>query len=249
MIRWLTAFLDFPEDDFDRGCVFWEAISNTKPSPRRGEHNEFLTLIPMSGDAYMRVQRVRSAHPKVHLDVHTDQRASLTKRALDFGAVQLVDHGYVVLRSPGGFVFCIVSHHGEQTRPCTVESSRHLPSLVDQLAIDIPHHLFESETTFWESFTGQEGHRTARSEFQVLARQEGMPLRILLHRVELSDEREFVSAHLDIACGDQAQDIAIQHAVLGAEIGTVHENWTTMTDPTGMAYCLTRRNPVTGLLP
>jgi hypothetical protein len=54
--------------------------------------------------------------------------------------------------------------------------------------------------------------------------------------------------HLDVACDDIHAEAA-EHIALGA--GYYHETdyWVTLRDPAGLLYCLTRRNPDTGMLP
>jgi len=54
-VRWLTVFLDFPADDFDAGVAFWREVTGCGLSPLRGAEGEFATLLPASGDAYLRV--------------------------------------------------------------------------------------------------------------------------------------------------------------------------------------------------
>ncbi|NED66798.1 VOC family protein, partial [Streptomyces sp. SID10244] len=45
-IRWLTAFLDFPAEQFGAEVTFWRAIAGSTVSPPRGEHREFASLEP-----------------------------------------------------------------------------------------------------------------------------------------------------------------------------------------------------------
>ncbi len=77
------------------------------------------------------------------------------------------------------------------------------------------------------------------ASYHVLARPEGMPLRLLLQR--LGDERPGVSAHLDLACDDRDAEAA-RHLALGAEHVRRTDWWTTLRDPAGRDYCLTRRD-------
>ena len=51
-----------------------------------------------------------------------------------------------------------------------------------------------------------------------------------------------LGAHLDLACDDPGAETA-RHVALGAR--EVHDGrgWTTMADPTGRLYCVTRRVP------
>jgi hypothetical protein len=70
MITWLTAFIDTPE--FEASAQFWCHVSQSTLSQRRGDAAEFATLIPATGDAYLRIQQV-SRPPRIHLDLHVEQ--------------------------------------------------------------------------------------------------------------------------------------------------------------------------------
>ena len=91
-MRWLTAFLDFPADSFDAGVAFWRSVTGYGLSPSRGEDGQFATLLPPSGDAYLRVQRVVSGAGGCHLDLHID----VTVTSLDSAAARAVELGAVV---------------------------------------------------------------------------------------------------------------------------------------------------------
>jgi hypothetical protein len=90
-------------------------------------------------------------------------------------------------------------------------------------------------------------HTTPRREFSLLTRPNGMPLRLLLQRLGRDDARVEADAHLDVACDDVDAAIAA-HEQLGARVTHRYPIWTAMADPSGLPYCLTSRNPDTGLL-
>jgi len=71
-------------------------------------------------------------------------------------------------------------------------------------------------------------------------------LRLMFQRVE-EDEKRRASAHLDFAC-DHVTIETSRHVALGATVVRVFDDWTTMCDPAGLAYCITRRDPDTGTL-
>ncbi|WP_307872673.1 VOC family protein [Paractinoplanes ovalisporus] len=107
-VRWITGFLDSPSRVAEG---FWLAVTGTSLSPRRGD---FATLVPVSGDAYLRVQVLRSAPPRAHLDLHVDDVVAAVVEAVGLGASVVLDEGsLVVLRSPAGVVFCLVGWAGE----------------------------------------------------------------------------------------------------------------------------------------
>ena len=82
-IPWLTVFLDFPADRFDRRGEFWRQVTGYGLSPSRGADGEFATLLPPSGDAYLRVQRVLGGAGGCHLDLHVDTAAESLEEATD----------------------------------------------------------------------------------------------------------------------------------------------------------------------
>jgi len=225
-VGWLTAFLDFPAEDFAAGTAFWLAVTATTLSPVRGEDGEFATLVPTAGDAFLRVQRLGGGPARVHLDVHR------------------ADAEFAVRRSPGGFEFCDVDGD-ERARPAPVGWPGGHTSLVDQVCLDIPGDLFDEECAFWAAELGGEALAGSRPEFRALVRPLGIPLRVLLQR--LDEPTGPVRAHLDLATTDRAAETA-RHVALGATVAGHGPRWTVLHDPTGLAYCVTDRNPTTGLL-
>jgi hypothetical protein len=234
---WLSAFLDFAPDDFERGVAHWEALTGYRRSAPRGESDQFATLDPSSGDDFLRVQRLGEGQTRVHLDLHVPDPAAAARKAVDLGATVQADHG---------FTFCLVSHP-RTVRPVPSSWPGGHTSLVDQVCLDIPPGRFDDETGFWHALTGWELRRSAvASEFAHLLRPPGQPLRILLQR--LDDGEGPVSAHLDWATTDREAE-AERHVALGSELVRRFEHWTSMRDPVGTTYCLTGRSPETGMLP
>lgn len=241
---WTTAFLDLADDDFARGVVFWAEVTGYRVSSPRGDSDEFATLVPPSGDDFLRVQKLAVGPSRIHLDLHVTDPAAASEEAAALGArvVHRSRHGYVVLASPGGFVHCLVAHPaGVRPPPATWPGG---DSLVDQVCLDIPPAGFDEECAFWQAMTGWE-LQEAGPEFRRLVRPQGIPLRLLLQR--LDDPAEQVSAHLDLSSTHRAAEAA-RHERLGARVASVHEHWTVLTDPAGSAYCITDRDPATGLL-
>jgi hypothetical protein len=219
---WLTAFLDFRTDEFDEGVAFWHAVTGYDVSPRRGEREEFATLVPPSGDAFLRVQRLDAAGPGVHLDVHA------------------AGQDFEVRRSPGGLPYCLVDGTaGRRPEPATWADGNR--SMVDQVCLDIPPEVYDEECAFWARLTGWELFDGGTPEFRRLRKPADHPLNILLQRLDSSDGR--TRAHLDLSADDRNAEIR-RHEALGATVARVHEGWTVMTPPAGPVYCITGRVPL-----
>lgn len=245
-IDWITAFLDFAPENYDAGVRFWSAVTEYDVSPRRGDSGEFATLLPGDGDAFLKVQRRAVGADRIHLDLHVPDPRTAADRAVTLGATEVTDHhGYVTLRSPGGFTFCFVAHPARiRPRPTTWPAGH--GSLVDQVCLDIPASCYDTECAFWAALTGWEPRASAvSSDFRSLARPAAHPLRLLQQR--LGEPEGEVRAHLDWATTDRAAETD-RHAALGARVLDVHPVWTVLADPRGRRYCLTDRDPESGML-
>jgi Glyoxalase-like domain len=246
VIRWLTGFLDFPTPGLPAGAEFWQRVTAFELSAPRGDREHFATLLPSEGDPYLRVQGTLAGPPGCHLDLHSDDVADTARVAVRLGAsVRFEVPGLVVLESPGGLAFCAVRHAGEQERPPPVSWPGGSRSLLDQLCIDIPAARYDTEARFWAELTGWERRPGRRPEFEYLVRPPGMPLRLLLQRLDDGDGP--CRAHPDLACDDVAAERE-RHEELGARVVRTTGYWTTLTDPVGLAYCITSRDPGTGTL-
>jgi hypothetical protein len=244
-IRWLTVFLDFPVASFETSRAFWLGVTGYRLSPPRGPRGDFATLVPGSGDAFLRVQRIYDGPPRCHLDVHADDVDQTARRAASLGARTVFrEPGLVVFSSPGGLVWCVVRHEGEEHRPLPPRWPGGHRSLVDQLCLDIPAEAHDTECAFWAALTGWERREGSQPEFSHLVRPGGMPLRLLLQRTGDEPGRP-VRAHVDLACDDVSAERR-RHESLGAVPIRTMPGWTTMRDPAGLEYCITRRTPDTG---
>ena len=242
----MTGFIDLPSNTFDAGTAFWRRVTESQLSSPRGDDGEFQTLIPRNGDAYVRMQRT-SHGPRVHLDVHVDSIEDARGAAERLGAVVDARLGHVVMRSPSGFTFCFVSHHGESRRPEPLANPA--AHRLDQMCIDVPAAGFEREIEFWHALTGWDLHHSRLPEFAFLDQPSTLPLRLLFQCLGDDDRREVASAHLDIACGRAVGAVRKLHEGFGAAYVSQGMRWTTMLDPAGMPYCLTQRDVATGQVP
>ncbi|MFG2572371.1 VOC family protein [Streptomyces sp. NPDC048481] len=254
-VRWTYAFVDRPAAHLDRAGAFWTAVTDTRLSAFRGEREEFVTLLPDGADACVKLQGVADGDGGAHLDFAVEDVPGFVEEARALGAEPVALHdGWAVLRSPAGHAFCAVPWLGEAVRPPVVAGSR-----VDQVCLDVPPSAFEAETAFWTALLPDWPARAgSRPEFHVVEQPAGLPIRILLQR--LDDEPAGgdgaggagagqVSAHLDLACGADVDAVRARHERLGARLVARHPHWTVLRDPAGGLYCLTGRDAQTGGLP
>ena len=245
-IRWITAFIDRPAGTFDAAVGFWRRATASSLSESRGSSGQFATLVPPSGDPYLRVQRVGGGGG-THVDFHVDDVEGAAGRAASLGAERLESEpGVATMTSPGGVVFCIVRHRGDRTRPAPITSSSG-DYLLDQVCVDIPSSLFERDVIFWAELTGWDAQSYApvHNEFARLAVPDALPLRLLLQR-RIDDGP--AGCHLDVASVDRDR-LAVDFEQQGAAVVRHHERWIVMHDPSGHEFCLTGRDPITGRAP
>ena len=254
-ITWTTAMFDIPGSQLESTLDFWLGVTGSTLSAWRGDDREYATLLPPDGDPYLRVQRSVSVVPRIHLDLHIAADpgySTVAERATALGAtVQHQAPHHVVLSSPGGYVFCLVRDQGEAQRPSPYGSSRGT-SLVDQLTLDVQDDCFDAEVTFWSELTGWGAHTGSRSEFVALERPAGIPLRLMLQRLNATGDGAHapgVTSHLDLATHPHREALTREHVSHGAHLVSSGAMWSTLTDPGGSTYCLTDRDPGTGFLP
>jgi predicted enzyme related to lactoylglutathione lyase len=237
-VRWAWVFLDTPRADAERSWRFWGEVTGWPVADRRGADGEFATLVPSRGDGWVKLQAVGQGPNGVHLDLDVDDVHTAAAYAEALGAVRTgaIGETVVILRSPGGFTFCLTTWQGEarQVRDDAVE-------LVDQVCLDIPRAHDDAEVAFWRDLTGSRPRPGRLPGFSFLERPRHLPFRLLLQR--LGDVDGPVRAHVDLACTDRAASTA-RHVGLGARVLQERELWTVLRDPAGRLYCLTDRDPV-----
>ena len=247
---WVSVFLDLPAGSFGAAAAFWGQVTGYGRSPSRGADGEFATLLPPAGDAYLRVQRVRSGPGGCHLDLHVDTAAESLEAAADrarsAGARVTRRHERLVLaQSPGGFPFCLVEWHGEQAVPPPLAGDGAGDgagaSRVDTLCLDVPPGGFDRELAFWTALTGQGTRPAPVPGYAYLDGPADWPARLLLQRREQAGPGDPVRGHVDFGCTDPlARD---RHVALGARVTTTRQYWTVLSDPAGREYCLVTRAP------
>ena len=261
-VAWAWAFLDLPPDGFDEELAFWQQVTRTTLSPWRGEQGEFATLLPDEGHPWLKVQRV-GGPGGVHLDLDVAvPLPQAREEVVALGATVLDElDDLVVCRSPGGFTFCLTASAPSEPGQGQVRAGQ--PSLLDQVCLDIPADRYAAELAFWMRLTGWLPPRPEPDDSGLLplTRPDGMPLRLLTQRLGAGGaggtrkagatggsvrHGGSVTAHVDLACADRAATTR-EHEALGARVESVHEGWTVLRAPGGRRYCVTERDPLTGV--
>lgn len=235
-VRWVTVFVDRPAAGFDEVREFWRRVTDTTLSATRGEHGQFATFVPADGDPYLRIQRVQDGPGGTHLDLHVADPCAAAHDAIALGAQEVADHGdVVILRSPGGVVFCTVAEQVDGVPPSPAgEPGRRVQ--VHQVTVDLAPALFDAERGFWSRLTGWAPVAARVASFAALDQPAGVPVRFMFQRCDATAGRA-TRCHLDVSCDDRAATVG-DHLRWGADVGAVHEHWTVMRDPSGHEYCL-----------
>jgi len=238
---WATAFLDNAPEHHQESLGFWQEATGYAVSPPRGAHDEFATLLPPDGDAYLKVQRRHAGGDRIHLDLHVSDPLAAADAARVAGGTVVADRGYVVMASPAGLVFCLVDHPAAR-RPAPSVHTPGSASRVVCLSIDVPRASYERELGFWAAVTQWEQRASSVTEdFRFLVPPSQQPLWLLLQRLGADDTGD-VRAHLDWGTTDRAAETE-RHLGLGARVLAQHRHWTVLADPVGRVYCLTDGDP------
>jgi predicted enzyme related to lactoylglutathione lyase len=245
-ICWLTAFIDRPMSVRDASVEFWAKVTGATLSTALDERDRHAVFTPADGEAFLGFTTV-PARGGCRFDLHVDDVRDAAARAVGLGAVVTLESSSVRVASPAGLRFRLVPAAGHQEgrrlRRCgPVIREDGSASLVDQLCLDIPASAHEMELAFWQGLTGGVPRPAGRAEFHVLATR-GLPLRLLLQRLDDDPPDGRARCHLDVACKDGEREVAL-HLGWGATVLARHPWWTTLTDPGGFPYCVVAREPV-----
>ncbi len=237
---WLTVFLDFPAAEFDAGVGFWRAGTGYGLSPSRGDAGEFATLVPPAGDHYLKVQRLGDGPTRLHLDVHVRDPWASAEAAEAAGA-ELVEesrHGYVVLRSPAGFTFCLVTHPGVVVPPPLTWPAWEHRSRVSRFCLDVPRKRYAGEVAFFQRLLGGEWQHVGDPE-TALRPAGDWALDVRLQPAEVSAE---TTSHLHIATDDLEAEVE-RLSELGAKPRALRTGKAILEAPGGTALCVVEVEP------
>ena len=233
---WLTAFLDFPAAEFDRGAGFWARATGWPLSQARGEHAEFASLVPPAGADYLRLQRLGTGETRLHLDVHVADPEEAALAAHECGAriVRQASPGLVVMQSPAGFDFCLTRQDRRGTPGPATWPAGHR-SRVGQLCLDVPPQAHPAELEFWTAtLSGRVRPSASRPEFSWIDLDGEFPIRVLVQRLDLAGR---MGAHLDIGTDDRPAEVA-RLTGEGALVRAVRDGWTVLEAPGGTSFCV-----------
>lgn len=246
-VKWLLLCLDTPEEGAAEAWAFWRDALHSTLSKPRGSRAHFATLLPAAGDPWVIVQAIEDGLTGVHLDLCVEDVDAASAAACELGAREIDAWGPVrVMRSPGGFAFCLVDWDALDSPSHQVRTgAAHSEILADQLALDVPAPLYEREVFFWQMLTGWPLDAPIESGDCSLVRPAQMPVSIYFQQVE--DDRLRVSGHLDLASVDRLWHTE-EHLGFGAEFLARFDRWTVMRAPGGQTYCITDHRPEHGHL-
>jgi hypothetical protein len=99
--------IDVPAERREAAETFWSGALGQ--ATRRGERHPEYSTFGVVHQHVLLIQAIGAGEPRVHLDVHTDNVSAEVARLAALGATEIDGlDGWVVMRDPGGSVFCVV---------------------------------------------------------------------------------------------------------------------------------------------
>jgi len=248
-LDWIHVFVDVPPEAASTTRTFWSKALGWETGPPWTQHPEFRSLIPDAGDPYVHVQEI-DGEPRVHLDLVVDDLDTARDALLDLGAEAAARTAqWQVMRSPGGFPFCLCREPAAGSRPPAAQHDGHSSRLV-QVCIDAPGDRFEREVAFWREATGWYYQPSPHHpELADLRGSATAPVRLLMQRLGFDDPGRTTRAHIDLGSDDLDAEadrlVSLGARKVGPGKGYVDRTrgWVLMADPTGMPFCVTSKPP------
>jgi predicted enzyme related to lactoylglutathione lyase len=106
--RFSRLVVDVPAETHDAELAFWQGALG-KPFTQAKRFPEYhWAELPGDGNG-MLLQRLGDGPARVHIDIHTSDRAAEVARLSALGA-SMVDDGehWAIMRDPAGLVFCVI---------------------------------------------------------------------------------------------------------------------------------------------
>lgn len=113
--RLQKVVIDVPGAEADRTAAFWQAAVGTPLVRLYPGFPEYVGAdLPYEQHLTLLVQRLGAGHPRVHLDIHTDDVEAEVTRLEQLGAVRVrqVDSWWV-MSDPAGLPFCVLPAEAE----------------------------------------------------------------------------------------------------------------------------------------
>jgi predicted enzyme related to lactoylglutathione lyase len=237
----MHAFVDVPAEQVACAQAFWSAVTGWPAGHPWSGHQEFASLVPPDGTAYVHVQSI-GGPPRVHLDLlgHVDRD---TPRLEELGATRGPTRDWwQVMSSPAGLPFCLCDERWPHHRPGAVSFPDGHRSRVVQLCVDVPADHYDAEFAFWRAATGWADEAVDAPEFQRLVHRAESPLQLLVQRLGPDDGAAQARAHLDLGTDDIAAEIARVEA-LGAHVLRHGDGFVALQGPGGLPFCVTANHP------
>ena len=106
--RLSSAYVDVPRAQYDTSVRFYSELLG-KPATIDAEDPDYAAYgVPETG-IELAVQAIGDDHPRVHLDIETDDIEAEVARLVDLGATVVERiQTWVTMRDPVGIVFCVI---------------------------------------------------------------------------------------------------------------------------------------------
>jgi hypothetical protein len=110
--RFSRVVVDVPAETHDAELAFWQGALGTAFNQAKKFPEYHWGELPGDGNA-MLLQRLGDGPARVHIDIHTTDRAAEVARLRALGAT-MVDDGehWAIMRDPAGLVFCVIPDEG-----------------------------------------------------------------------------------------------------------------------------------------